>query len=78
MKKILSPVLAFLKTVLLRLGHIQARVLLILIYTLLILPLGFLVGFFSDLLGTQKKEKETFWIIKNPTLDIKESSRKQF
>lgn len=69
---------ALLKVILLHLGHIQARILLTIIYFLLVLPLGILARFFSDLLGIKKKGKGTFWITKTPDSKIQESSRKQY
>ena len=78
MKKIFSPIIAVLKVALIKLGHIQARVLLFLLYYLIIVPTGLLAGRLSDLLKKKKPHEKSFWKNKTMDSDIHRFSRKQY
>ena len=78
MKKLFFPIIAILKVALIKLGHIQARVLLFLLYYLLIIPMGLLAGCFSDFLKKKKPVEKTLWNNKTMDLDIHRFSRKQY
>jgi len=78
MKKLFSPIIAVLKIGLIKLGHIQARVLLFLLYHLIIIPTGLLAGCFSDLLKKKKMHEKSLWKDKTMDSDISRFSRKQY
>ena len=78
MKKIFSPIIAILKVALIKLGHIQARVLLFFLYYLTIVPTGFLANLFSDLLRIKKRGDKSLWKDKTMDSDIHRFSRKQY
>ena len=78
MKKIFSPIIAVLKVALIKLGHIQARVLLFFLYYLIIVPTGLLAGRLSDLLKKKKPHEKSLWKDKTMDSDIHRFSRKQY
>ena len=78
MKKISSPIIAVLKVAFIKLGHIQARVLLFLLYYLIIVPTGLLAGGLSDLLKIKKSQEKSLWENKTMDSDIHRFSRKQY
>ena len=78
MKKFFSPIIAVLKVGLIKLGHIQARVLLFLLYYLIVVPTGLLAGCFSDFLKKKKPAEKTLWNDKAIDSDIHRFSRKQY
>lgn len=77
MKKIFSPIIAVLKVALMKIGHIQARVLLFLLYYLVLIPTGLLAGLLSDLLIIKKPQEKSFWKDRPMDSDIQRLSRKQ-
>lgn len=88
MKSFFSPLWAVFKVVLIKIGHVQARVILTVLYFILVIPTGFVVGLFSDLLGERRRSQNNndgFWLDRQgyqqgdkKDTDIQEYSRRQY
>ncbi len=70
---------AFIKRLLVKLGHVQAVVLLTVFYILFIVPIGILKSRRADLIGLKKRQHaKSFWTKRNVNVDLDRFSKRQY
>jgi hypothetical protein len=78
-KKFLSTLSNFLKPIFIKIAHIQAKVILTLLYLILIAPLGILMRMLTDMLGTRRQSgPSSYWVDRRVDEDIERFSRRQY